>query len=51
MHGSVCLFSKYLNHLLEGENLEELDISSAVVQIIFFIIKNIYHLVGLEHVL
>ena len=29
MHGSVCLFSKYLNHLLEGENLEELDISSA----------------------
>ena len=29
MHGSVCLLSKYLNHLLEGENLEELDISSA----------------------
>jgi len=29
MHGSVCLFSKYLNHLLEGENSEELDISSA----------------------
>ena len=29
MHGSVCLFSKYLNHLLEGENPEELDISSA----------------------
>ena len=29
MHGSVCLFSKYLQHLLEGENLEELDISSA----------------------
>ena len=28
MHGSVCLFSKYLDHLLEGENLEELDISS-----------------------
>ena len=28
MHGSVCLFSKYLLHLLEGENLEELDISS-----------------------
>ena len=29
MHGSVCLFSRYLNHLLEGENLDELDISSA----------------------
>ena len=29
MHGSVCLFSKYLEHLLEGENLDELDISSA----------------------
>ena len=29
MHGSVCLFSKYLQHLLEGENLDELDISSA----------------------
>lgn len=29
MHGSVCLFSKYLLHLFEGENLEELDISSA----------------------
>ena len=29
MHGSVCLFSKYLDHLLNGENLEELDISSA----------------------
>ena len=29
MHGSVCLFSRYLSHLLEGENLEELDISSA----------------------
>ena len=29
MHGSVCLFSKYLQHLLEGENLNELDISSA----------------------
>ena len=28
MHGSVCLFSKYLLHLFEGENLEELDISS-----------------------
>ena len=28
MHGSVCLFSKYLQHLLEGENLNELDISS-----------------------
>ena len=28
MHGSVCLFHKYLDHLLEGENLEELDISS-----------------------
>ena len=28
MHGSVCLFSKYLKHLLEGENLDELDISS-----------------------
>ena len=29
MHGSVCLLSKYLSHLFEGENLEELDISSA----------------------
>ena len=29
MHGSVCLLSKYLNNLLEGENLDELDISSA----------------------
>ncbi len=29
MHGSVCLFSKYLSHLFEGENLNELDISSA----------------------
>ena len=29
MHGSVCLFSKYLQHLFEGENLNELDISSA----------------------
>ena len=29
MHGSVCLFSKYLQHLFEGENLDELDISSA----------------------
>jgi hypothetical protein len=29
MHGSICLFSKYLQHLLEGENLNELDISSA----------------------
>ena len=29
MHGSVCLFSKYLQHLLEGENSKELDISSA----------------------
>ena len=29
MHGSVCLFSKYLQHLLEGENLKELDITSA----------------------
>ena len=29
MHGSVCLFSRYLQHLLEGENLEELDITSA----------------------
>lgn len=29
MHGSVCLFSRYLNNLLEGENLDELDISSA----------------------
>ena len=28
MHGSVCLFSKYLKHLLEGENLDELEISS-----------------------
>ena len=27
MHGSVCLFHNYLDHLLEGENLEELDIS------------------------
>ena len=29
MHGSVCLFSRYLQHLFEGENLEELDISSS----------------------
>ena len=29
MHGSVCLFSRYLKNLLEGENLDELDISSA----------------------
>ena len=29
MHGSVCLLSKYLDHFLNGENLEELDISSA----------------------
>jgi len=29
MHGSVCLFSNYLKHLFEGENLQELDISSA----------------------
>ena len=29
MHGSVCLFSKFLEHLLEGENKSELDISSA----------------------
>ena len=29
MHGSVCLLNKYLSHLLEGENSEELDISSA----------------------
>ena len=29
MHGSVCLFSKYLQHLFEGENLNELDISTA----------------------
>ena len=29
IHGSVCLLSKYLSHLLEGENVEELDISSA----------------------
>ena len=29
MHGSVCLLSRYLNNLLEGENLDELDISSA----------------------
>ena len=29
MHGSVCLFSRYLNNLLEGENLDELDINSA----------------------
>ena len=29
MHGSVCLFSKYFKHLLEGEDLDELDISSA----------------------
>ena len=29
MHGSVCLFSKYLKHLTESENLKELDISSA----------------------
>ena len=29
MHGSVCLFSKFLQHLFEGENLNELDISSA----------------------
>ena len=29
MHSSVCLFSKYLQHLLEGENSKELDISSA----------------------
>ncbi len=28
MHGSVCLFSKYLEHLFGGENLDELDISS-----------------------
>ena len=29
MHGAVCLFSNYMDHLLNGENLEELDISSA----------------------
>ena len=29
MHGSVCLLSRYLKNLLEGENLDELDISSA----------------------
>ena len=29
MHGSVCLFSKYLQHLFEGENLDELNIASA----------------------
>ena len=29
MHGSVCLLSRYLTNLLEGENLDELDISSA----------------------
>ena len=29
MHGSVCLLSKYFDHFLNGENLEELDISSA----------------------
>ena len=29
MHGSVCLFSRYLSNLLDGENLDELDISSA----------------------
>ena len=29
MHGAVCLFSNYMEHLLNGENLEELDISSA----------------------
>ena len=26
-HGAVCLFSKYFQHLLEGENLYELDIN------------------------
>ena len=29
MHGSVRLLSKYFFHFLNGENLEELDISSA----------------------
>ena len=29
MHGSVCIFSRYLNNLLDGENIDELDISSA----------------------
>ena len=29
MHGSVCLFARYLSHLLEGENLDELDITTA----------------------
>ena len=29
MHGSICLFARYLSHLLEGENLDELDITTA----------------------
>ena len=29
MHGSICLFTRYLSHLLEGENLDELDITTA----------------------
>ena len=29
MHGSVCLLSRYLSNLLNGENLDELDITSA----------------------
>ena len=29
MHGSVCLCARYLRHLLEGENLDELDITTA----------------------
>ena len=28
MHGAACLFPKFLNHLFQGENIEELDISS-----------------------
>ena len=29
MHGSICLLARYLSHLLEGENLDELDITTA----------------------
>ena len=31
MHGSACLFSKFMVHFLEGENADDLDISDSTV--------------------
>ena len=51
MHGSVCLLSRYLDHLLEGENLDELDISSASSSDNISLVRKLYQLGGQEHVL